>query len=153
MYSKLTENRDCICIQGAVAPEEGVKRFRKVEGITQMLSGIEVNYDPRHVEWIESDIKKYGGSYEMIDVNCFKVNDLLEKYGLYHIDYLSLDIEGGELEILKSIDFDRFYVFAISVENNYETASIRKFLTSKGFKYVTKIDVDELYVNMRDVNK
>ena len=37
------------------------------------------------------------------------MNDLLEKYNApLFIDYLSLDTEGSELEILKFIDFKKY---------------------------------------------
>jgi hypothetical protein len=35
-----------------------------------------------------------------------------------HIDFLSLDTEGNELKILQSIDFDKFNIDVITVENN-----------------------------------
>ena len=34
------------------------------------------------------------------------------------IDYLSLDIEGGEMDLLESIDFSKYKIKVISVENN-----------------------------------
>ena len=35
---------------------------------------------------------------------------------MYHVDYLSIDTEGGEPEILKSIDYDKFAIDVIDVE-------------------------------------
>lgn len=51
------------------------------------------------------------------------------------IDYLSLDTEGTEVEILGAFDFDRFEVRVITVEHNYTANRERLFdiLTAKGF--------------------
>ncbi len=149
VYNRLIESRDCICINGAIAPEPGKVAFRKIEGRLETFSGIESNYDPKHVKRIKSEIKHFGGSYKLIEVECFTVNDVLEKHGIYSVDYLSLDTEGGELEILQSIDFDRFYIYAISVENNYKSKKMRRFLKSKGFMLVKILNVDELYINTK----
>ena len=42
--------------------------------------------------------------------------DVATEHGLSEINYLSIDTEGGELEILRSIDFRKFFVHAMSVE-------------------------------------
>ena len=35
-----------------------------------------------------------------------------------YIDFLSLDIEGGELDILKTIDFNTYSFGLLTIENN-----------------------------------
>jgi FkbM family methyltransferase len=55
------------------------------------------------------------------------------------IDYLSLDIEGGELLALQGLDFERYTVTLITVEHNLYAAgpahkdAIYDFLTGRGF--------------------
>jgi hypothetical protein len=127
--------------------EVGTILFREITGYSEMLSGIESNYDPRHLERIKREIEQKGGSFNLIEVPCCSLNSELKKHNFYYIDFLSLDIEGGELEILKSIDFDTFYISAITVENNYGTPEIRNFLTSKNFKLVALWEGEEIYLN------
>lgn len=62
--------------------------------------------------------------------------DLLAKYDAPHvIDYLSLDTEGSELEILQAFDFDRHAFRIITCEHNYTPSrdGIHALLTSKGY--------------------
>ena len=81
------------------------------------------------------------------------INQILEEHELFHIDFLSLDIEGGELNILKAIDFERFFIDVISVENNWEdeickeakNSNIRKYMEATGYEYITRLGVDEVY--------
>jgi hypothetical protein len=51
------------------------------------------------------------------------------------IDYLSMDTEGSELDILKSFPFDEFTFRFISIEhNNSENRErIKNFMNSKGY--------------------
>jgi hypothetical protein len=46
--------------------------------------------------------------------------DLLEEHGAPpEIDYLSIDTEGSEYDILESFDFQKYHVSVITCEHNY----------------------------------
>ena len=51
-----------------------------------------------------------------IRIQCFPISSLVLALGNPVIDYLSLDIEGAELEVLKTIPFDKIKIQLISVE-------------------------------------
>lgn len=63
--------------------------------------------------------------------------DLLATNGVPKtIDFLSLDVEGAELEILRHFPFDEWKVLSIAVEHNFETSkkeAIDQLLRSKGY--------------------
>jgi FkbM family methyltransferase len=74
---------------------------------------------------------------ELIEVETIALNDLLtQARAPSRIDYMSVDTEGSELEILKAFDFDRWDVRAISVEHNGTGAREQLFelLTSHGYR-------------------
>lgn len=146
VFQNLKLNRNCICINGGIAEEEGVKKFFRIYGSTEMFSGFIDKYDPRHVKRIFNDLEYNEGTFEIIEVQTYRLNPILEKNNIYNIDFLSLDTEGGELDILKSIDFDRFHIKVITVENNYGDNYIFSFLTSKGYKKLINLGCDELYI-------
>ena len=55
------------------------------------------------------------------------------------IDFLSIDTEGSEVEILKTIDFFKYKPRIISIEHNYVKNNrifLKKFLNSKGYRLV-----------------
>lgn len=66
------------------------------------------------------------------------------------IDYLSIDTEGSELEILKAFDFEKYDVHLITVEHNHraDRAGIHDLLQSSGFvqKFEGVSLVDDWYV-------
>lgn len=56
-------------------------------------------------------------------VKTISLNDLLEKYHApFDIDYLSIDTEGSEYNILKSFSFEKYKIKVITVEHNHTDA-------------------------------
>jgi FkbM family methyltransferase len=70
-------------------------------------------------------------------VQTISLNDLLIKHRApNYIDYLSIDTEGSEYDILKALDFNKFSFGIITVEHNYtpQREKIFALLTSHGYK-------------------
>jgi len=68
---------------------------------------------------------------------CLRMSDALEMSGINGIDFLSLDVEGAELETLKTIDFLKTPIFVILVEmrkvDENTNPAIRELLARRGF--------------------
>lgn len=145
VFECLKNARDALCIQGCISSHQGTVPFLRIKGDSEMLSGILNNYDPEHLNRVQKELEAYGGSAEIITVLCYDLTTLLLSQGLSHIDYMSIDTEGGELEILKSLDFQSIEVEVIDVENNLGTDRFKDFLEPLGYKRVIKLGVDEIY--------
>ena len=81
-----------------------------------------------------ADTRTSGKKYQ---VNTISLNDLLAKYNApTTIDYLSIDTEGSEYEILSNFDFDKYDIKIITCEHNYTPVREKLFnlLTSKNYK-------------------
>lgn len=76
---------------------------------------------------------------------------LLASHAPPTIDYLSVDVEGHEIEVLAGMDFDRWHVRCITIEHNrYCDGPARKdaifdVLTGRGFERVREDVVAEGY--------
>ncbi len=149
-FNELKKNRSAICIQGCISNVPGKSKFWRITGPNETLSGLIAKYDPRHVSRIRNDVFFQGGSIDTIDVDCYLLNDVLNENGLFHIDYLSIDTEGGELDILKSIDFSRFDIEIIDVEDNYGE-NFTDFLNTKGYLPVENLFGDKIYQKNRSL--
>jgi FkbM family methyltransferase len=70
-----------------------------------------------------------------IQVETVSLNDLLAERGApSEIDYLSVDTEGSEYDILSALDFDRYAIKLISVEQSPKTErEIQRLLERKGY--------------------
>lgn len=80
--------------------------------------------------------QRSGRTYQ---VNTISFSDLLVKYKApKHIDFLSIDTEGSEFEILASFDFGKHTFGFICVEHNFTESreKIAGLLTSVGYKRV-----------------
>jgi FkbM family methyltransferase len=96
-----------------------------------------------------SSIRENGCRYPVETVT---LTDLLNQNGApKEIDYLSIDTEGSELEIVKAFDFSQYNVRIITVEHNYRTdrGDMHRLLQSNGFtrKFDAASLVDDWYVN------
>ena len=72
-------------------------------------------------------------------VKTVSLNDLLERYKAPHeIDYLSIDTEGTELEILGNFDFGKYSFSLITIEHNYSSDREGQFelLSANGYKRI-----------------
>ena len=147
IFERLKANRSAVCIQGCISDQVGSKQFLQISGPVEMLSGLLDKYDPRHLDRINRELLGEGGYSELIDVQCYLLNDLLEEHGIDHINFLSVDTEGGEFEILSSIDFSRVKIDVITVENNYHDPRFIPFLSEKGFHFIQSLEQDMIFLN------
>ena len=144
-FSELLKNRpNAINLNICISDEDGEVDFCVVNGYAEMLSGIKKHYHPDHEERINSEIKNHGGSKEIIKIISKPLNKVLFENNLKKVDYLSIDTEGCEMEIIKSINFDLFDIRVISTENTSKS-DIKSFLESKGFTFYGQICSDEIY--------
>ena len=77
-----------------------------------------------------------GGQYL---VDTISLNDVLEDHNAPKtIDYLSIDTEGSEYQILQALDFGAWTFRVITVEHNYtdQRSKIYELLTRNGYKRV-----------------
>jgi FkbM family methyltransferase len=67
----------------------------------------------------------------------------------FHIDYLSIDTEGNEYDILKSVNLNQYTFGVIDVEHNYEDvkrSNIRSLLESNGYTFYKENQWDDRYI-------
>jgi hypothetical protein len=65
------------------------------------------------------------------------------------IHYVSIDIEGAELEALMGFPFSQYRVGSFTIEHNWEEPKrrlIRELLESEGYRFVRSLERDDCYV-------
>lgn len=147
MFKILLQKRNCSCLNLAVSDKEGDLDFLSIEGSWEanMLSGLIENYDPRHRERIEGEYRRYGGTASVVKVKTLPFSKIALDNNINDISYMSIDTEGSELNVLKSIDFNKSNIKLISAEVNYELEPLKEFLEPLGYKYLTKIACDVFF--------
>jgi FkbM family methyltransferase len=92
--------------------------------------------------------RRNGKTYK---VRTISLEGLLEKHGApKEIDYLSIDTEGSEFQILSTFDFDKYRIRIITCEHNFSETreQVYALLSQKGYvrKYVDRSRFDDWYV-------
>ena len=80
-----------------------------------------------------------------IKVDVVTLDYLLESLNIDHIDFLSLDVERWELEILKGFDTEKFQPYIIMVENIGHNPEYKKYMNSKNYTLIISLAIDEIY--------
>jgi len=141
-FESLCKNRpNSLCCDKAVCNESNQELVFYIANYCDGHSGIR--------DYLDSNKKNVEADKTEIIVTSISFNDLLEKNNAPNfIEYLSLDTEGSELEILKSVDFEKYTFGLIDVEHNYvepRRTQIRDLLTSNGYEYIRENNVDDCY--------
>ncbi len=88
-----------------------------------LYGGLKDHMDENHAQYLQKKrrnlIENRRGfklNYTEIEVPCFPLFSILEALNVSHVDYMSVDVEGPELEILQTIPFDRITFDVLTVE-------------------------------------
>ena len=136
----------------ALSDTEGEVVFTVVidsDGLGDMFSSIKSSKD-----------KNNGYDTEDIVVQTKCLKDVLYKEKVDHINYMSIDVEGHELNVLKGIDFKKLKVDVLTIENNpsccliYGDEKIRDLMKSNNYTLWGRIiGLDDIYVSNDFLNK
>ncbi len=134
MNQRWKELREVECIQIALGCQSGEIEFCEYED--DSMSGVanEVDYNGKVVN-------KYTVKVETLA-------NILKQYKITHVDFMTLDVEGAELDVLRGIDFDAVSIDYIVIENNKGVKKeklIRDFLISHNYSLKAKLWIDEIW--------
>jgi len=106
---------------------------------------------------LRSEQSKRADMIRKYPVETVSLNDLLDQNtNRSFIDFLSVDTEGSEFEILKKLDFKKYSFGVVCVEHNYKShrESIHALLRKNGYvrKNQSLSRFDDWYVNQKILN-
>ena len=103
-----------------------------------------ITLDPQYLEVFESGIK----STKVITVPQICLTDFLPTIlgDKKEIDIISIDVEGGEFNVLKGLDLNTYRVKVFVIENIFSSMKILAYLDTFGYKLDKRIDYNEYYV-------
>jgi len=99
------------------------------------MSGPTRSYEVTSI--IPEHLIKHGYSpseLKSITVPCKTMPQLFDTYGIKHIDYLFLDVEGIDFEVLKSIDFQTYSIANLQIEFiHLDKDMLISFMSERGY--------------------
>lgn len=101
------------------------------------------NLTPAH----ERRLAGMGVATEEIRVPARTLDSMLIEVGATKIDFVSIDVEGAELAVLRGFDIDRWSPQVVVVESNAKLRAkeIRDYFVTHGYAYCVTIDVNDFY--------
>ena len=147
-HERLARERGCAISQKCVFSRSGERMgfLCTEQGVYSRLA--DVDPEDMHEAEKRADPRR-------IEVETISLEDLLQEHGAPDtIDYLSVDTEGSEFEILSAFDFSRRFVRCLTVEHNFTPMreSLHGLLTAQGYirRFPEFTRFDDWYVH-RDV--
>ena len=143
-FKKLQENRKCHMYNCAVVLNStGTAKF-----ITSSVSGLDT------LEMFDADYQKAKrtsigiNETEVIEVKTMTFNDIMKDFkDITYIDFMSLDIEGGEVDVLNSIDFNKYSFGLLTIEFSGHTYEpIMNIMKNNGYKLLVINSCDLMFI-------
>lgn len=144
IFNTLTLNRRCQCLNIGISDKDGQMPYMEISGYCEQLSGLKSKYNYKHWERVNREAKEYKCKIKEISIPCLSFNSFISKYNISHCDFLSVDTEGSEIDIIKSIDWNNFYCKIICVENPYGFDF--STILPKYYKLCNRIECDDIYI-------
>ena len=66
----------------------------------------------------QNSLTKQNDNQKKVSINSFTLNDVINNHNIKEVDYINIDTEGNETEILRSVDFKKIKPILITVEDN-----------------------------------
>lgn len=143
---------DALFVHAAVSARgETVTLHRPVgNGSDDMLSSLDVDERRRSSEWI-SDI-------EAEEVPSKPLSGILAEHQISDVLFMSIDVEGAELEVLSTIDFAKVNIHCFLIENNtydlFGADDLRAFLAARGYRFIARLGyLDDVFAHASIVHR
>ena len=87
-----------------------------------------------------------------VKIESCTLNTILKKNNFNNFDYLNIDVEGSELNVIKGIDLKKFQPKLITIENNelqpkeYFDDDVYKILIDNNYVFINKIGVTNFFM-------
>ena len=130
-FSQLQENRECKVSQECIGRVSG----QSLEFILADAFGGNKEFSDRDQHKEKRDA--YAAAGHVITMKSISLDDFLAQHDApRHIDYISIDTEGSEYDILCEFPFDKWNVQLFTIEHNYsdQREEIRCLLEAHGYR-------------------
>ena len=135
----------------AISTKKGPVEFLVGGGVGgPWTSGIKDTLSRPHIaKWHASDSKN-------INVETKKISSIVRDSKIQYIDLFSIDVEGGEYEVLKTVDWDiPIYLIIIEMSDldSIKDDLCRELLKEKGYKFHKVVGASEIWYDSEYMQK
>ena len=137
-FKKILKNRPkSTCLNYAISQEEEFVKFICGDAV----GGISSKMSKEHKLSFSSYFVKE------IEILALPLSKVLKANAVKEIYLLSIDCEGGDLDVLKSIKFEEFFIHIILVEISHNKNEIEELITANDFYLHKNLFGNQIWVN------
>jgi len=99
------------------------------------------------VSTLEKQIDSHGAQFIGTErVKITTLDKILKEAGTSRMDFLSLDVEGHEIEVMRGFDFKKYRPELILIEDGVRTLDKHRFLKRQGYQLVKRTCLNNWYI-------
>ena len=87
-----------------------------------------------------------------VNVQCVALKEIFEIHGISHVNFMSVDVEGFELEALKGIDWNKVTFDVICIEKG-NRPEITSFMTERDMHHFQNVAGDVIFASQAFINQ
>lgn len=153
LVEEIKRHRNCAVVNCAASSQEGEATFFVAENVEGMST---LDLSPDRLQWIE----RVGGKVKQITVRTARLDTLLDDAGIPEVHFITIDVEGHELEVLQGLSLDRYKPRVVIVENNSLNADsslqhdsgVTRYMAEHGYVHFRRTGVNEWYARADDLD-
>lgn len=140
-FKMLQKNRTCTCMNYAAFNSKTTVNFR-MSSENKMLGGIASHHNTKN--------RMKSNEISIIQVPTVTLKEVFQENDISIVDYISIDTEGSEFQVLQGIDWNNVHINIINFEHNFDKnmfQAIKKFLLLRNFVFDCFIAHDAFFRN------
>ena len=139
-FKNILRNRPkSTCLNYAISHKEELVKFR----CGGAVGGIFSKMSKDHKKSFSSNFGKE------IEILALPLSKVFNENSVKEIYLLSIDCEGGDFDVLKSINFKEIFIHIILVEISHNKREIEELITSNGFNLERNLFVNQIWINTK----
>ena len=101
----------------------------------------------------QNTLENSGTNLKKIKISAFKLQTLLEKLNINHIDFLNIDVEGSDYKVLSCLNLNKIRPKMVCIEENKYNitdiikGNIQNFMNSNDYFLFSRIGVSSIYID------
>ena len=107
----------------------------------------------------QNSLKRQNLDQKEIKIKCFRLDDLLISKKIKNVDYINIDTEGTELDVIKGIDFEKTKPLLLTIEdNNFDNKADSKiekiyYMKNLGYELINTVGVTMFFFRNEMISK
>jgi FkbM family methyltransferase len=146
LADQIRRNRGGLVANCAASGAEGETTLYVADRVEQMST---LELTPGHEEWIH----RVGGAVREITVQTRTLDSLLDEAGFPRVDFITIDVEGHEMDVLQGFSLDTRRPRVVILEDNVvgKTSDVARHMAQHAYVNFRRTGVNDWFAHESDI--